>query len=367
MIVERPRRWRKRLIRIIAAVVAIPVLVVGGYVAYVFMSYHRLPDSAEQHSQNVNAVAALDTDYTVVTWNVGFGAYCRDFSFFMDGGTEGRAYSEAQVLDDIGHMAEVLAGEGADHILLQEVDVDATRSWHVDETEFFRDAFPEYQSYFAQNYDSPYLLVPPSQPHGAARSGLLTLSSRDIFRGERYSLPVETGWRKILDLDRCYSLCRVPTADGHYLCLYNVHMSAYTADGSIATEQLKLLAESMRREYAEGNYCVAGGDFNKDLIGDAAAVFGVSGEGFSWARPVEPGILVDGVSLVPMLDDAAPVPSCRNCDTGYIPGQTFVLIADGFVVSDNVTAVESHVIDDDFTASDHNPVKLTFRLNSGGN
>lgn len=81
---------------------------------------------------------------------------------------------------------------------------------------------------------------------------------------------------KLLDLDRCYSVSRIPTASGKELVLYNLHLSAYTSDGAIATEQLELLCADMLAEYEAGNYCVAGGDFNKDLLGNSPEIFGVA-------------------------------------------------------------------------------------------
>ena len=69
-----------------------------------------------------------------------------------------------------------------------------------------------------------------------------------------------------------------------------------------------------------------------------------------------------GLTLVDSLDEAHPVPSCRNADGPYVPGQSFVLIVDGFIVSDNVTVEGCHVIDEGFACSDHNPVRMTFAL-----
>ena len=86
----------------------------------------------------------------------------------------------------------------------------------------------------------------------------------------RRSLPIETGIMKLVDLDRCYSVSRVPMENGRELVLYNLHLSAYTSDGTIATEQLQMLCADMLAEYENGNYCVAGGDFNKDLLGNSA-------------------------------------------------------------------------------------------------
>ena len=73
-------------------------------------------------------------------------------------------------------------------------------------------------------------------------------------------------------------------------------------------------------------------------------------------------VVSEGLSLVSSLDPADPVPSCRNADGTYVPGQSFVLTVDGFIVSDNVEVQSCRVIDDGFACSDHNPVKMTFTL-----
>ena len=39
-----------------------------------------------------------------------------------------------------------------------------------------------------------------------------------------------------------------------------------------------------------------------------------------------------------------------------------MLTVDGFIVSDNVTVIESRVIDEAFKYSDHNPVIIRFKL-----
>ena len=151
-------------------------------------------------------------------------------------------------------------------------------------------------------------------------------------------------------------------AEGKELVLYNLHLSAYTSDGTIATEQLRLLLDDMQAEYDAGNWCVAGGDFNKDLLGDSAAYFGEADQEYSWAQPIPEGTF-DGydVTLVAPLDAAAPIPSCRNADGPYHEGQ-YVLTVDGFLVSANVAVENSAVLDTGFQWSDHNPVRMTFTL-----
>ena len=355
---RKAKRWVKVLVGILLAV----VLLVGAYVAYVFLDYHRIGDQ-ELEAQGEGGATALDTaaSYSILSYNIGFGAYEDDYGFFMDGGTESWAWSEERLTENLNHIADFLKGQ-ADFCLVQEVDIDSTRSYHVDEREPLCDAREGDSYVFAQNYDSPFLMYPLTQPHGASRSGLLTFSPVTITSANRVELPVETGVMKLLDLDRCYSVSRIPTNGSKELILYNLHLSAYTSDGTIATQQLKLLLADMQAEYEAGNWCVAGGDFNKDLLGDSTYYFGEADQAYSWAQPIPEGTFDNyDISLVAPLDESAPVPSCRNADSAYHEGQ-YVLTVDGFLVSKNVTVENAAVVDTGFQWSDHNPVIMTFTL-----
>ena len=141
---------------------------------------------------------------------------------------------------------------------------------------------------------------------------MLTASRYAMTEAKRVELPIEENFYKFLDLDRCYVVSRVPVENGRELVLYTVHLSAYTSDGTVATEQLKLLLADMQGEYERGNYVVCGGDFNKDMLGDSSAVFGVSGEEYTWAQPM-PVDLIAGTGIrLAAYDMEEPVPSCRN-------------------------------------------------------
>ncbi len=356
---KKMKRWVKVLLCIVLAF----VLVVGAYVAYVFIDYHRIGDMELTPEGDAAATElAAGKRYTVLSYNIGFGAYEDDYGFFMDGGTESWAWSEERLTANVDAIAAFLARQKANFYLLQEVDIDSTRSYHVDERQPIYQALPGMSHVFAQNYDSPFLMYPLTQPHGASKSGLLTFSPAAISSAKRVELPIESSVMKLVDLDRCYSVSRIPVDDSKELILYNLHLSAYTSDGTIATEQLKLLLADMQAEYEAGNWCVAGGDFNKDLLGDSAVWFGEADQDYSWAQPIPDGIF-DGydVTLAAPLDEDAPVPSCRNADSAYHEGQ-YVLTVDGFMVSKNVAVESAEVIDTGFRWSDHNPVKMVFTL-----
>ena len=358
----------KKTLKIILIALLVIVALVLVYLAYVLLDYHRIGDQTLPVTRaNARQPAAGET-YDIVSWNIGFGAYEADYGFFMDGGSQSRAWSKARLETNLDAIGTRLLEQDADILLVQEVDTDATRSYHVQEYETLQEALRDGRAYdqvFARNYDSPYLMYPILRPHGASRSGLATFADFTIDSAERVELPIETGFTKFLDLDRCYTRSDIPTAEGNLLVLYNLHLSAYSSDGSIATEQLKLLLADMQGEYEAGNYCIAGGDFNKDLLGNSETYFGTADKEYTWAQPIPPGVF-DGcdIALVAPLDEAAPVPSCRNADGPYRPGQ-YVLTVDGFLVSPNVLVEESEVIDYGFAYSDHNPVRMRFTLLDG--
>ena len=340
------------------------VLVAVGYVAYVMIDYHRIGNEVMDCAGGKTEKVAINTEYDAVSWNVGFGAYESDYGFFMDGGTESWAWSKERLNANMDKISALLGEQNAQFISVQELDSNSTRTYHVDERSMLEEKLDreKYDSVYVLNFNSPFLMYPLTQPHGKSVSGIETFAQFDITSAGRVELPVEKSLMRLVDLDRCYSKCYMPTENGKNLVYYNMHLSAYTSDGAIATEQLKKLILDMQGEYEAGNYVVCGGDFNKDLLGDSSVYFGECEQEYTWAQPLPDGIF-DGTNLklVAPLDEENPVPSCRNADGPYHKGQ-FVLTIDGFVVSDNVEVTESDVIDTGFAYSDHNPIHMSFKL-----
>ncbi len=135
-------------------------MVVLGYVAYVFIDYHRIGDQELTVERNAAAAVEAGKEYGILSYNIGFGAYEDDYSFFMDGGTESRAWSEERLTANIERIGAFLQQQDADLYLLQEVDRDSTRSYHVDEAAMLTAQLPGLGYIWAQNYDSPYLFYP---------------------------------------------------------------------------------------------------------------------------------------------------------------------------------------------------------------
>lgn len=358
------KKIKKRVLYSIIAVVCSVLLVVLGYVCYLLIDYDRLEDNLPLSvKEGTSATARCNEEYSILTYNVGFCAYLPDFGFFMDGGKESRAKSKESVTATLKGINELIDGLSPDFIMLEEVDERATRSYKINQRAYFEKAYSSYDSVYAQNYDSSYLFYPIFKPHGKSKAGMLTFSRFNVKNNAiRRSLPIENSLMKFFDLDRCYSIARVEVEGGKELVLFTAHLSAYTSDGKIADEQIKMLTQEMQAEYDKGNYVICGGDFNKDLLGNSEEVFGRSGEGQTWAQPF-PLKYLDGkdLSLVSSLDVNNPLPTCRNADGPYNAKQ-FVLTVDGFIVSANVSVSMCAVADGRFIYSDHNPVLMKFIL-----
>lgn len=362
------KKGLKITLKAILCVLGVLILTVGIYVAYVFIAYYRLEDNLPLTVESVGGEPSgnltVGETYRIMSYNVGFGAYSDDYSFFMDGGTESRARSKEAATENISGAVDVIRDSDPDFVLIEELDVNGTRSWHINELELVKGALSDryINSTFAQNYDSPYLFYPILEPHGANQAGLAAFSQFPIASALRRSLPIEDGFMKLVDLDRCYSVQRIPVPDSESeLVLYALHLSAYTSDGTIANKQLEMLFDDMRKEYEAGNWCIAGGDFNKDLLGDGGATFGVTGPDYTWAQAIPAELIPQELSVIAPFDADNPVPSCRNADRPY-GEDNYCVTVDGFIVSANVEVLTAKVIDTGFRWSDHNPVYMDFIL-----
>lgn len=363
---KKSRKGVKRFFAVLAIVLGVILLAAVAYVVYVFAAYYRIGDETIEPQNKAETAVAEGGTYTITSYNIGFGAYEDDYGFFMDGGTEGRAWSKDRLQKNLKEIENVLKEQASDFYFIQEVDTDSTRSYHVDEREYMIEALSDKSYAFARNWDSPYLFYPFLKPHGSAKTGIMIFADGKFESAKRVELPVETGFMKIVDLDRCYLKCVVPLESGGKLVLYNFHLSAYTSDGTIATDQLKILLADMELEYQAGNYCIAGGDFNKDILGNSEDYFGKADKEYTWAQPIPDELLERFCStVVKPFDEADPVPSCRNADGPYHEGQ-YVLTVDGFIVTPNVKVIKAEVVDTQFKYSDHNPVTMTFSLGEAG-
>ena len=350
----------KALMKMIGWVLLIAVVAAVAYVSYVWFSYSRIDDNrALVIENNPEASLSAGRELSALTYNIGFGAYTPDYSFFMDGGRHARAYDKETVERLTAGAISTISQYDPELVILQEIDVDADRSHQVNQVTSVTQALSDYASVFAFNYDSAYLLYPFHEPIGKTRSGILSLSKYKIESATRRQLPVETGFNKFFDLDRCFTVLKMPVDNGRTLTLINIHASAYTDDESVRNAQTEMLMQAIDEAYKAGDYVICGGDFNRDLHGGKSGeLFGFDNPGEPWLTPMDEAKLPAGFRVVPS-ENAGTV---RDTSRDYIKGETFEAIIDGFIVSDNVDCLSAQTIDTGYEYSDHNPVLLRFVL-----
>lgn len=380
----------KKILISILAVLIVVVLFVVGYVGYVLLSYNRIGDmDLDITTASSNNEVKIGDVYSVSTYNIGFGAYSQDFTFFLDTGYDengeetcgyySKAKSKEEVLFNTNGAIDTILDLNVDFALFQEVDTDSTRSYKINQNEMIKQAFTGFDSTFAINFHSAYLPYPLYDMHGIANAGLATLSKYKIQSAKRYEYTISDSLSKLFDLDRCFSEIIVDIeGSDKKLHIVNSHMSAYDKGGVIRAKQIEELNAYMKECQEKGDYVVIGGDYNHDLITynpnfsytKDNIPFYVNKKAPDWVSYFydENGTseFIDGYSIVTSDNN----PTCRNNDMEWEPGKTFTCVVDGYIVSNNIEIVYIENVQtkqgnkgyDGFAYSDHEPVYMQFKL-----
>ena len=355
----------KRAIRVILIVLLALILAIAAFFA--FLTATQLDPKREGANINLMMDSAQEPrtisegdSVTLLSWNVGYAALGAESDFFMDGGEQTRPESKAVVEKNLDGIVSEIQAQDASFTLLQEVDSGSRRSYGVEETGEIAQAIGQVNAY-ALNYKCPFVPFP-WPPLGKVSSGLFTLSAAGApASAERVALPSPFSWPvSTANLKRCLLVTRFPVANSDKeLVVVNLHLEAYD-DGEGKAAQTKMLTEYLQSEYEEGNYVIAGGDFNQTFPGgldsfpikdaslwtpgtlDASAL---PGDGWQFAYDTE-------------------TPSCRLLNQPYDPESpdTQYYVIDGFILSPNVMLENVQTQDARFQYADHNPVRLTVTL-----
>lgn len=368
------------------SVFGVAIATAGGYVVYVVATYHRIGNQdLSILSRSTKEKVETGKDLKVTTYNVGFGAYSPDYTFFMDEGydkdgtktkgTHGKGISKEDVEKNTQGSISTALSLHSDFYCFQEVDLDADRSYHINQKEAIESSFSGYDATFAMNFNTAFLAYPFNDMHGKSKAGLTSLSTYPIQESERKEYTISNGFSKFFDLDRCFAVNRISVDNGKDLVLINSHMSAYDKGGTIRAKQIQELYSYMKEEEDKGNYVITCGDFNHDLL-TCNPDYSYTRENFAYKDQVDqlkPNWLSymfneDGTSEFDQgfhIYAANNNPSCRDCDVVWTPGSTFVSTVDGFIASSNVKVSQvstKKVGEKGFAYSDHQPSTLTFSL-----
>ena len=191
----------KKIIRLVLILLISVLMFLISYICYLQFSYYRIGDTKIDVYNNQENIVVLDNEYSITTYNIGFGAYDREYSFFMDKGymsdgsktvgKYGKGISKENTIKNTNGSISILEKLNSDFMILEEVDTNSTRSYKVNQKEEIIKMFPNYSYTFASNFHSGFLPYPILDMHGKVNSGILTLSKFNMGYSYRYELPID--------------------------------------------------------------------------------------------------------------------------------------------------------------------------------
>lgn len=357
----------KRILRVILIIFLICVLFLAALLLWLSVTEYR-PESKEditvQTAEGASPEAVLEGEsLTYMTWNVGYGALGDNADFFMDGGHSVKTADKERVQQNLDAIHAEIESLQPDYVFLQEVDTDADRSSHIDETAILAEGAANWD--FAYNFKVKFIPYP-IPPIGEVNAGIQTLSTRQLTDAERIQLPCPFKWPvRLGNLKRCLLVNRTPVLDengqdtGKELVSVNLHLEAYDS-GEGKAAQTEMLRQILQEEADKGNYVIAGGDFNQTFSGTDDSMY-PEYEGLWHCGELDESAFSDDWQFV--MDNT--YPTCRSLDKAYAGAdhENFqYYMIDGFIVSFNVQVDSIATQDLEFKNTDHEPVVMQITL-----
>ena len=347
-----------KILRTLLGIVIVLVIIVAGGVVYLSVNEYK-PDEKQNilvQGATTKPISPGDT-VTAVTYSIGYGIHDSGFDCKAEGGTMSIAADKKVIEQNMEPILFNIKSVDPDIVFLQEVDRNSRRSFHYNEEEMIASDLESYNSCFANNQLCSYV---PTGLSGKTDAGLLSLTRLYAEENsERISLTEAEKWPESMTGTKdCMLVERVQLNNSSkQLVLINVQLTK----NDMNLEQYKELAKYMQLEFANGNYVIAGGNFNAMLPSVSAGKYpAIDDEGY-YPEQLPMSVLTGGWKYC--TDDT--YPTARRCDKKYEEGntdkvQTYVI--DGFICSPNTIVEETNTVDTEFIRAAHNPVSVKVTL-----
>ncbi|MHC1703095.1 MAG: endonuclease/exonuclease/phosphatase family protein [Tenuifilaceae bacterium] len=347
-----------KILRFFGLILLAAILFFGMFLIYASLTYYNpdpvLPISEAETPDTIPCESTIN----IMSWNIGYAGLGDNMDFFYDNGEKVRdTYERTAVnLDSISSF--LTKNLNNSFILLQEVDLEAKRSYSINEVDTLINK-TKFNYAFAPNYVAKFVPIPPTNPLGGVYSGILSLSTYTHKSSTRYGYPGAFSWpNRLFNLRRCMLVSRYPTDNGKEFVLINTHKSAFD-DGSLKKQEMAFLQKYILDEYSKGNFIVVGGDWNQSPPNFSLNTFGENPKvDFFILANIDSTFMPQGWKWI--YDKSSP--TNRYLNEPYIQDKTFRSILDFFLVSPNIEVVDNRTFDLNFNNSDHNPITMSFKL-----
>ena len=126
----------KKLLRALLILVLVLVFAVGGLLGWLTATEYKPADVEEIAVEGeAGGELAIGDDFSIMSWNIGYGALGDNADFFMDGGKGVKTADRERVLSNMQGVIDESTLQNPDIIFYQETDKDSTRSEHINEYE----------------------------------------------------------------------------------------------------------------------------------------------------------------------------------------------------------------------------------------
>lgn len=259
---QAPKPKRSLIRRLVYAALATVLVLVALFTIFFFWASAGDSDDREVAPgmllENPSGVAPPEApaELTVLSFNIGYGR--------GPAGDIAGPWSEDHIRAGLDGVAAQIRTSEADLVLLQEVDLESSRSHDIDEGRYLLEASGLRHGScvitWERNY-VPFPYWPPSKHYGAMKSGQCLLSRFPIVSSTRHRLPQPEAfpwWRNRFYLNRAIDHAVVDVA-GQQWNVFNVHLEAFDAINRM--EHARRLA-ALVGALDDRSRVVVAGDFN---------------------------------------------------------------------------------------------------------
>ncbi len=233
-------------------------------------TFKEVEDGIYLEKKSMTNAPSPDSTVKVMTWNIRFGI--GRGPWFGDACGYKVVYSESEVMANLNLIAQKINQLQPDIALLQEVDIQSTRSAYVDQVQWLLDHTEFNYAVYGSQWKVQYI---PSDGLGRMNETNLILSRWPLDKAKRIPMALRTD--QIAPEQYLYERCCmveakvvIPGFEDFYVI--NIHASAFAQD-STRSKHLAAFKDRMDSISDAGLLFVAGGDLNSIPPGSAKSDF----------------------------------------------------------------------------------------------